>query len=275
MYLGKEPPKQKPVVEPDDPKRLAEIRAMPCCICEEWGYTQESPTEAHHCIMGRNSYDRISKTRRRAPDSMAIPLCNGHHTGDMDKSKISVHRHRAQWLEEYGNDTDWISWVDERLLLGRIREQLSYDPETGVFRWLVSRPGVAAGSEAGTFTSEGYRQIALDRRSFRAHRIAFVLMTGQWPENEVDHVNGDRADNRWTNLRDVTCAENHRNRAIPANNTSGHMGVSFQDGTWRASIFCDGQYINLGRFANKADAIAARTDAEREYGFHENHGRAL
>lgn len=115
MYLGDRPVQQKPEPESDDPERLAAIHNMPCCICEEWGYTQMSPTEAHHCIMGRITYEEVSETHRRAPDSMAIPLCEGHHTGDKDKSKIALHRQRNAWREEYGEDTLWISWTEERL----------------------------------------------------------------------------------------------------------------------------------------------------------------
>lgn len=115
MYLGDRPVQQKPEPESDDPARIAAIHALPCCICDEWGYTQESATQAHHCIMGRSSFDRVSKTRRRAPDSMAIPLCEGHHQGLVDRSKIALHRMPDAWREEYGEDTLWISWTEERL----------------------------------------------------------------------------------------------------------------------------------------------------------------
>lgn len=88
--------------------RIARIAAMPCCICHEYGLPQNSPTQAHHCIHGRYS-------TRRAPDSMTIPLCEGHHQGDFDRSKIALHRHKATWRDLYGADTDWISWTEDRL----------------------------------------------------------------------------------------------------------------------------------------------------------------
>ena len=91
-----------------DPKRLAAVAAMPCVICYEWGLTQKSPTQAHHCIHVRHS-------QKRAPDSMTIPLCEGHHIGLMDTSKIALHRHPMAWREEYGDDVNWIGWVEARL----------------------------------------------------------------------------------------------------------------------------------------------------------------
>ncbi|ARC90360.1 hypothetical protein [Rhodovulum sp. MB263] len=93
---------------PDDPDHLARIRSLPCCICAEWGLPQLSPTQAHHCIHGRFS-------TRRAPDCMAIPLCEGHHQGLLDGSKLALHQAPSRWRRLYGNDTDWISWAEDRL----------------------------------------------------------------------------------------------------------------------------------------------------------------
>lgn len=98
----------KPPKEKRDPIRLAAVASMPCCICEEYGEPQASPTQVHHCIHGRYS-------QHRAPDSMTIPLCEGHHQGLWDKTKIALHREPARWVQEYGKDTDWISWTEERL----------------------------------------------------------------------------------------------------------------------------------------------------------------
>ncbi|MGB1216176.1 MAG: Ref family recombination enhancement nuclease [Pikeienuella sp.] len=105
---GKGPLGLKEPIEGRDPKRLAAVAALPCCICSEWGFPQNSHTQVHHCIMGRYG-------TKRAPDRMTIPLCEGHHVGLMDISKIALHRSRKAWRESYGNDTDWISWTDERI----------------------------------------------------------------------------------------------------------------------------------------------------------------
>lgn len=102
---------QKAPREGRDPDRLAEVAAMPCCICDEYGLTQVSPTQVHHCIHGRHG-------TRRAPDSMTIPVCEGHHIGDFDNTKVALHRQPAEWRRAYGDDTRWLSWVEERLTKG-------------------------------------------------------------------------------------------------------------------------------------------------------------
>jgi len=94
--------------EGKDPARLAAVAAMPCCICHEWGEPQLSPTQVHHCIHGRYS-------TRRAPDCMTIPLCEGHHQGLVDTSKLALHQHPSKWRRLYGEDTGWLSWVEARL----------------------------------------------------------------------------------------------------------------------------------------------------------------
>ena len=91
-----------------DPAHLAAVAALPCVICFEWGMQQLSPTQVHHSIHGRGS-------NRKTPDIMAIPLCEGHHTGDFDRSKIALHRQPAAWREAYGDDHEWISWVEARI----------------------------------------------------------------------------------------------------------------------------------------------------------------
>jgi len=80
---------------------LDKVRSLPCCICQAYGMKQLSPTQAHHTIHGRYS-------SRRTQDSEAIPLCEGHHQGLMDTSKIAIHRGKRTWAEAYGLDTDWI-----------------------------------------------------------------------------------------------------------------------------------------------------------------------
>jgi len=91
-----------------DPAHLARVAALPCVICTEYGVPQLSPTQVHHCIHGRYS-------TRRAPDSMTIPLCEGCHLGMFDTSKVAIHREPSKWRRLYGQDTDWIGWVEARL----------------------------------------------------------------------------------------------------------------------------------------------------------------
>ena len=91
-----------------DPAYLARVRELPCCICEAFGEVQMSPTAAHHVICGRYS---TGKT----PDLMAIPLCEGHHQGLRDTSKLAIHQGKEAWVLEYGPDTDWIAPTQDKL----------------------------------------------------------------------------------------------------------------------------------------------------------------
>lgn len=99
------PKKPKPA---KDRKYLAKVRELPCVICEEWGIEQTSPTAAHHCIHGR--YSQV-----KSPDCMAIPLCEGHHQGLWDNTKIALHKEPGLWHEFYGDDVDYIHRTQERL----------------------------------------------------------------------------------------------------------------------------------------------------------------
>lgn len=103
-----------------------------------------------------------------------------------------------------------------------------------------------------------------------AHRAVFALVHGRWPENEIDHINGDSGDNRPANLRDVPHRDNLRNMKRSRANTSGATL-----GKWAASITIDGVSRHLGFHTQKASAVAARAAANASAGFHENHGRAL
>lgn len=99
---GKPPLGLKQKVKKKDAKRLAEIHEMPCCVCQKWGEKQYTPTQAHHCI-----HDRYSFAKR--PDSDTIPLCEGHHQGLFDASKIAIHREPERWRQAYGADWSYLN----------------------------------------------------------------------------------------------------------------------------------------------------------------------
>lgn len=143
---------------------------------------------------------------------------------------------------------------------------LNYDPETGVFTRIKSNSNAhKAGEPAGCVRpGSGYVYIKIGSRPYPAHRLAFVIMTGRWPENEVDHINGDRADNRWINLRPATRSQNMRNKATYKTSTSGTTGVHFHVRTrrWQARIQINGKRIALGSFDNQEDAVQERRRAE-------------
>ena len=107
-----------------------------------------------------------------------------------------------------------------------------------------------------------------------AHRVLFAMKHGYWPK-EIDHINGNRTDNTIKNLREVTRLQNSKNQKIPAKNTSGHIGVSWnkRDKRWTAYITVNKKRKALGNFINIDDAIACRIQHQTHLGFHENHGR--
>lgn len=154
---------------------------------------------------------------------------------------------------------------------------LKYEPETGRMFWLKRNGrGPAAGREALTALNRGgYKRGHLLGVSVRAHQVAWLFTHGEWPADEIDHVNGDKTDNRPENLRLVTRAQNMRNTAKPITNTSGHVGVSWHKraGKWEAHIEFCGKKKHLGLFSDLDAAVSARKYAAGELGFHENHGR--
>ncbi len=102
------PVRQKAEKVKRNPAYLERVRGLPCCICEAFGEWQMSPTSAHHPIHGRFS-------QRRVPDEMAIPLCEGHHQGLMDGSKVALHKEPSKWKRLYGEDHEWIAVTQDKL----------------------------------------------------------------------------------------------------------------------------------------------------------------
>ena len=158
----------------------------------------------------------------------------------------------------------------------RVHELFDYDANTGVVTNRVSRSNAAAGAVAGSMDISGCRRLRVDYKLYLAHRIAWLFHYGAWPAGEIDHINGIRDDNRIINLRDVTHMENRRNSKRSVNNTSGVTGVSWykKTGMWSSRIRVDGKWKFLGYFDDFNEAVKTRRSAEREHGFHLNHGRS-
>lgn len=134
-----------------------------------------------------------------------------------------------------------------------------------------------AGKEAFTAkNSDGYFSGKLMGCSLKAHNVIWAMKNHQWPNGEVDHINGDRSDNRLANLRLTDKSGNQRNASMRKDNTSGHVGVTFsvQWNRWCARINVNGKRVFLGWFDEFEDAVTARKSAELKYGYHPNHGRA-
>lgn len=142
----------------------------------------------------------------------------------------------------------------------RLRELLDYDPLTGLFTWRVkSAARIRVGDVAGSRDPRGYIRIRVDNKHYWAHRIAWLWMTGDWPEkSDIDHINLVKSDNRWSNLREVDRAENMWNRKTPCHNTSNFKGVSFdtKSGKFAAYIEHRKQRFRLGHFATAKEAAA-------------------
>ena len=187
--------------------------------------------------------------------------------------------------------------ITQKLLM----KLLSYNTDTGIFTWIdrtisMFTPGKYqlrscniwninyANKEAGNiWTGENnktsYLRIGITlngkTKNYQAHRLAILYTDGYFPPEDVDHIDGNGLNNRRNNLREVTAAENHKNRPMQSNNTSGAVGVCWHKKSqkWQAYIRVNGKAIYGGCFANKEDAIEKRKQMEIERNFHQNHGR--
>ena len=176
-----------------------------------------------------------------------------------------------------------------------LRKLLRYEPDTGMLFWRV-RPvemfddgkkhtaehickwwnAHYAGAEAlKAVNSNGYKTGHIFNIIYRSQRVIWAMETGTWP-NEIDHIDHDRTNNRFENLRAATRQENTRNKSLGVANTSGIIGVHWDKRRqkWRATIGIDWKHKHLGWFTNKAEAAVVRKAAEIKHGFHPNHGRA-
>jgi HNH endonuclease len=182
-----------------------------------------------------------------------------------------------------------MKYTREQITPEMLRDVLRCDSETGKLYWLarsidyfpskstwIMWNSQCSGKEAFlTNDAYGYLRGRVFNINFTAHRVIWAFHYGEWPKHEIDHINGVKTDNRIVNLRDVPKSENCKNKPLQTINTSGVVGVSWckQRKKWLARISSGHRCKNLGRFTDKADAIAARLAAEKLHGFHDNHGR--
>lgn len=169
-----------------------------------------------------------------------------------------------------------------------VKECLAHKPDSTLLVWLprplehfTSEYAQAlwnsrfAGKRAGSIRPDGYLEIRINGKLYMVHRIVWALANGAWPSQQLDHINGDRSDNRLENLREASNAENARNSPTPRNNTSGVKGVVWdkRQNKWAARIKMNGVLRNLGLFSDKGDAeIKVRAVRSELHGVFANHG---
>lgn len=146
-----------------------------------------------------------------------------------------------------------------------LKSILHYNPETGLWMWLIDDWGRIKGEIAGSINDTGYVQITINSKKYKAHRLAFLYMTGEWPKGEIDHDNTKRDDNVWNNLREATGVENCYNYPVKINNKLGVKGVYLSKGRYRAQIQLNKKKIFLGSFSTLEEAKAAHDKAANEH----------
>ena len=164
--------------------------------------------------------------------------------------------------------------LNKRLDSDLLKSFLDYDQDAGLFKWKVSRRLGLAGKTAGSNASNGYINIRVDGNRYKAHRLAWLYVYGEWPNGEIDHINHVRDDNRIINLRVVSCTENQRNKLINSRNKTGITGVHWDRliSKWVSKISINKKTHQLGYFRDFFEACCARKSAEINFDFHPNHG---
>ena len=181
--------------------------------------------------------------------------------------------------------------MTNKIAISTLRQTLSYNPDNGIFLWkerpveLFNPPKQSpetkckawnkrhSGTPAlTTNTNKGYLAGRMLGKTFKAHRVAWAIHYGDWPSGEIDHINGDKSDNRISNLRDVNGSKNCRNLSLRKTNSSGRTGVHsvrHRDGreAWAARITTEGKQVSLGWYDSIEGAIAAREAGEAKYGY--------
>jgi HNH endonuclease/AP2 domain len=148
-----------------------------------------------------------------------------------------------------------------------LKSILRYELHTGKLFWIVDKGRVEAGDEAGTKSGRGYVEIKIDGKSYLAHRLAWLYMTGGLPTHEIDHINGNPSNNRWINLREGTHSQVTRPHRTYKTNISGYSGVHWRKDAdkYRVRITVNNQRISLGHYSDFEEACRARAKAEKKY----------
>lgn len=220
--------------------------------------------------------------RVRAGDIAGGKVSNGHSHVMLDW--VSYPAHRLAWMYETGEwpmrhithlngdkrDNRFANLsitklgkekIREVVSLDRLKSRIDYNPETGRFRWKVAESGrQSCDVDAGGYHGCGYITISFDGVRYLAHRLAWFYINGTWPKM-IDHINGDRKDNRIVNLREVTPAQNGHNASKRSTNTTGHKGVfRTKSGKYYARLTANNITVSSKRFETKEEAVEAAGD---------------
>lgn len=158
------------------------------------------------------------------------------------------------------------------------RSLFCYDPETGLLTRRTDGLRWKAGDRVGYPMHEcGYLRVRVGAHDYQVHRIIWLIYYGEWPREQIDHINGVRDDNRICNLRDVDNKTNSRNQSLRETNTSGANGVCWFKArkVWKVSMDLNGRRKHIGYFKDFEDAVEARKQANIQYGYCEGHGKAI
>lgn len=156
-----------------------------------------------------------------------------------------------------------MSRTNSTLTQERLKELVHYDPESGAFSRLKN---IRKDGKVGSIRPDGYLTLCVDGTIYTAHRIAFLYMNGKWPTHDVDHIDGNKLNNRWNNLRDTPTEINCQNRRKPQKNSiHGVLGVRSvtKSKTWAARITVNGKTRHLGCYSTQEEASAAYLEAKR------------
>ncbi|EPZ0883773.1 hypothetical protein BL124_00003225 [Klebsiella pneumoniae] len=148
-----------------------------------------------------------------------------------------------------------------------LKKLIHYNPETGIFTWIVNGLNRRKGRGAGNVCPfHGYVRIGINRKLYKAQHLAYLYMTGEYAEN-VDHRNGIRHDNRWRNIRKCTIQQNNMNMPIRSDNKSGAPGVNWYEGRkkWRVTLRIDGKFISLGYYSDFELAALVSEEARDKF----------
>jgi len=210
-------------------------------------------------------FDRIANNKTEMPvGGNSVSNHNTHLKGDAAMTKIKISKSSKKIKRK-------------TLTQERLKEVLSYNPETGNFRWKINKGYMRPGDIAG-YKNSGYIYIGIDGKRYIASRLAVLYMTGKFPEYSVEHFNWVKDDNRWGNLMNgQKLNARGANPSFSKWKASGIEGVGLNKtkGRWEALIAIDGEETSLGFFKLREEAAKARVDAEVEYGcFDHNHSTA-